>query len=267
MPHSATEQAIAAARAYESLHVPAIFAQWPSKVLAAAQVRPGQRVLDVACGTGVLARAAAEAVGPGGRVTGLDANPGMLAVAEHLSPEVTWKQGLAESLPFPDGSFDVVVSQFALMFFRDRPAAIREMCRVLSSGCTLAVAVWDSLEHSELYPEEVALLEEMAGPEAGAAIRAPFVFGDTVELASLFEKAGVRQVGVTTHHGRARFPSVRSLVEADLRGWLPIWDVHLDDEHIERILTRAEDVFARWTTPNGSLEFDSPAHIVTGRVP
>ena len=88
-------------------------------------------MLDVACGTGVLARAVADRVGAKGSVVGLDVNPGMLAVAERLAPSITWRQGRAESLPFEKEDFDAVLSQFALMFFEDQVAALEEMKRVL----------------------------------------------------------------------------------------------------------------------------------------
>jgi ubiquinone/menaquinone biosynthesis C-methylase UbiE len=224
---SALEEAIAAASAYEGLHVPALFDQWAVRVADAAQVRDGDRVLDVACGTGVLARKAAVRVGPHGSVAGVDPNPGMLAVAERLEPGIQWREAVAGSLPFPDDSFDAVVSQFGLLFFTDRSAAIREMIRVLVSGGRIAVAVWDSLDRSQAYPLLVALLERMAGSRASEALRAPFVLGDRTELSELFRSAGVESVEVTTHRGTARFPSVHAMVEADLRGWLPVMGVVL----------------------------------------
>jgi ubiquinone/menaquinone biosynthesis C-methylase UbiE len=143
---AASQEEIAAADAYEGLHVPALFQQWAPRLVEAAGVRSGHRVLDVACGTGVLAREAAATVGGDGFVAGLDASPGMLAVAERLAPEIEWRRGAAESLPYEDRSFDAVVSQFGLMFFRDRSAALREMSRALAPGGRLAVAVWESLE-------------------------------------------------------------------------------------------------------------------------
>src|SRR5262245_6199314 len=100
----------------------------------AVRIRPGERVLDVACGTGVLARQAASRVGSEGSVAGVDPSPGMLAVAKRLAPAIAWRQGTAEALPFEDGSFDAVVSQFGMMFFADRGRAIREMLRVLIPG-------------------------------------------------------------------------------------------------------------------------------------
>ncbi len=253
-----------AANTYETLHVPALLQEWAPRVLDAAGVSPRQRVLDVACGTGVLAREAIRRVGPAGAVTGLDPDPGMLAVAARLAPEATWCRGTAEALPWPDGSFDVVASQFGLMFFPDRAAALKEMTRVLAPGGRLAVAVWDSLDNSEAYREEVALLERLGGQAAADALRAPFVLGDTGVLAGLFAGAGLASVSISTHVGTARYPGVRTMVEADLRGWLPVMGVMLEEDTIRRILQEAEEVLGRYVGPEGQVVFDAPAHIVTG---
>jgi len=264
---SAPKEAIAAASAYEELHVPALFEQWAVRVVDAARVRDGDRVLDVACGTGILARKAASRVGSHGSVAGVDANPGMLVVAERLEPSVQWQESVAESLPYEDDSFDAVVSQFGLMFFTDRSAALREMTRVLAPGGRMAVAVWESLERSEAYPIEVELLERVAGSQAADALRAPFALGDRTKLEKLFRSAGVESVSVTTHFGRARFPSIRAMVEADLRGWLPVMGVVLPEEQIQRILEEAERALRGYVTTHGGVEFESPAHIVSGTKP
>src|SRR5262245_47026261 len=116
MDNSGIEDQVAAANAYEALLVPALFGQWPSRVLEAVNLEAGQSVLDVACRTGVLTREARLRVGPNGHVAGLDPSLGMLALARELMPSVDWRQGLAESMPFADGSFEAVVSQFGLMF-------------------------------------------------------------------------------------------------------------------------------------------------------
>ena len=265
MGDSALPGDIAAAAAYEELHVPALFRQWAPRVAEAAQIRPGQRVLDVACGTGVLAREAAGRVGSEGSVVGMDAGRGMLAVAGRLAPAIEWREGTAEALPFEDASFHAVVSQFGLMFFGDRVRALQEMARVLAPGGRMAVAVWESLERSEAYPDEVALLERLAGRPAADALRAPFALGDRKELAALFDGVGVGAVEISTQRGTARFPSIRTMVEADLRGWLPVMGVVLAEEQIERILQEAEGVLHRFVTPDGTVAFDSPAHIVTAQ--
>jgi SAM-dependent methyltransferase len=231
----------------------------------AAKIRAGDRVLDVACGTGVVAREAALRLGGEGFVAGVDANPGMLAVAKRLAPTIEWREGVAESLPYEAGSFDAVVCQFGLMFFQDRAGALREMKRVLTPGGRIAVAVWECLDNSEAYPIEVALLERIAGKRAAEALRAPFVLGDREELTTLFHDAGIDSVAIVTHNGTARFPSIRTMVEADLRGWLPVMGVVLEEEQIECILAEAERALSEYVTPNGEVEFNSPAHIASAR--
>src|SRR5262245_45203551 len=156
------EALIAGAAAYEELLVPALFQEWTARLIDRAEIQPSHRVLDIACGTGVLARAAAVRVTHSGSVVGLDPAPGMLAVAKRLAPEIEWQPGTAESLPFPAESFDVAVSQFGLMFFTDRRQAIREMLRVVTRGGRIGVVVWDSLENIPAYAAEVALVHRIA---------------------------------------------------------------------------------------------------------
>lgn len=255
---------IAAAKVYEDLDVPAKLRQWSPLVVKAAEIRSGNRVLDVACGTGILAREALLSVGDSGYVAGLDASPGRLAVAESLAPSIEWYLGAAESLPFENESFDAVVCQFGLMFFQDRPAALREMLRVLVPGGRIAVAVWDSLERAGAYPIEVELLERFAGASAAAALRTPFALGDKARLAGLFRDSGTDSVKIVTHHGTARFPGIRIMVESDIRDWLPSTGIVLGEDVIETILEEAEEALRRFRTDDGMLEFDAPAHIVTG---
>ncbi len=265
MSESTPQGLIDAANAYEALFVPALFAQWATKVADAAQIQPGQRVLDVACGTGVLAREVSLRTGSTGAVMGIDPSPGMVAVAKQLAPGIEWREGAAESLPFPDQSFDAVASQFGLMFFMDRRQALREMLRVLAPGGRLAVAVWDSLETMPAYAAEVALLEQTAGRQAADALRAPFVLGNRQHLATLFSEAGVASPEITTHHGTAQFPSIRTMVEADLRGWLPVVGVVLTEDQIRRILDEAEKALSSYATADGRAVFPLSVHLVSVR--
>ena len=138
------------------------------------------------------------------------------------------------------------------------------MSRVLKPGGKLAVAVWDRLENSDAYPIIVELLERTAGDAAANALRAPFVLGDKDALVALFKGAGVESVDIATAIGTARFPSIKAMVEADLRGWLPVMEVFLREEQIQNILEEAESALAEFATAEGSVVFNSPAHIVTG---
>jgi len=263
MTVAASDEEIAAATLYEELHVPALFQDWAPLVVKAAAIRHGHRVLDVACGTGVLAREAASHVGDGGHVAGLDASVGRLAVAERIAPSIEWREGMAEALSFEDGSFDAVVSQFGMMFFSNPVTAIREMLRVLVPGGRIAVAVWDSLNNSEAYRIEVELLDRLGGRSAGNALRIPFSLGDRTELTTLFRDAGARSVEVASHQGTARFPSIRSMIEADLRVWLPLMGVDLSEAQIEAILGDAEQQLQPYVTTDGAVQFAAPGHIVT----
>ena len=259
---------IAAAQAYEALFVPALFGRYSTIVAEAVAPHSGWRVLDVACGTGVLARELAARVGTGGAVVGLDPAAGMLAVARDLAPTLDWRTGVAESLGFPDASFDAVVSQFGMMFFTDRQRAIREMLRVAKPGAPFAVAVWDTIANHALDAAEAALFERLAGAPAATAVRAPFVLGDAVALAELFRAAGAIDVQVDTHRREAEFPSVRALVEADLRGWLPVMGVALDEATIARVIETADAALAPAIhMVNGGVTFDTSAHVVRARSP
>jgi ubiquinone/menaquinone biosynthesis C-methylase UbiE len=253
-----------AAEVYEEFFVPALFGEWGSRVAEAAHLQAGQHVLDVACGTGVLARVAAERVGSQGEVVGLDINEGMLAVARRKAPNIEWRHGPAESLPFEANSFDAVVSQFGLMFFEDRRAALTEMKRVLKPGGHLAVAVWDSLDNTPAYATVTDLLKRLFGDEAANALRSPFNLGDTTLLQSLFTETGIPNAKITTIEGTACFPSIEAWVTTDVKGWT-LADM-IDEEQFQQLLAEAEKVLQPFVRPDGSVAFASPAHIVTATV-
>lgn len=267
MSHANPDIRIDAALAYEALMVPALFRQWATRVADAAAIRANQRVLDVACGTGVLTREAASRIKPAGSATGLDPDAGMLEVARRIAPDLEWKQGVAESIPFQDESFDVVVSQFGLMFFSDRRRALAEILRVLAKGGALTFAVWDSLDNIPAYADEVALVQEVAGQKAADALRFPFALGNRHALMALFSDAGVADVQCATVPGTAEFPDIRVMIEADLRGWLPLMGVILSEEQVADILRKAVEKLSPYATTKGTVSFDCSAHIITGRKP
>ena len=177
-----------AAELYERYVVPYFLGPWTPELVAVAALRPGERVLDVACGTGVVARLAAPQVGPAGQVTGLDLNPGMLAVARALPPPsgatLTWVECSAMAMDVPDATFEVVLCQQGLQFFPDKPAAVREMKRVLMPNGRVAVASWLSL--SEL--PEFRALNEVAERHVGPISDSRHSFGDGQAMKALLEK-------------------------------------------------------------------------------
>jgi SAM-dependent methyltransferase len=252
-----------AAEIYESCFVPAIFGAWAGRVADAAGVKTGDRVLDVGCGTGVLAREAAGRVGPDGQVVGLDLNEGMLAVATRTEPRIEWRAGDAAALPFKDASFDVVLSQFALMFFPDRGAALREMWRTLAPGGRLAVAAWASLDHARGYRILVDIAIRQCGHEAADVLAAPFVLGDPAELAGLFGGSGIAGADVVRHEGAVRFPSVQEFVRVEVKG-SPLAG-SLGDDAMRTLAAESEQALAEFVAPSGEIVLPIAAHIVTAR--
>ena len=205
------------AEAYEAYFVPAIFAQWPEQVCDVAEIQSGEEVLDIGCGTGILARTVAERVAPRGSVAAIDLNGSMLQVARRLNPNILWRQNDASDLPFSDDRFDVVVSQFAFMFVSDKPAAMAEIKRVLRPGGRIAIAVWAPLERSRAYVHLVESLQKHAGEEAAERLRSPFKLGDPDRLRAMFGQAAFRNIKIQLKKGTARFPSIDEFVDIEIK--------------------------------------------------
>ncbi|MGF1528534.1 MAG: methyltransferase domain-containing protein [Candidatus Competibacterales bacterium] len=252
------------AEAYESLLAPALIAEWPHRLADAAGIGDGQDVLDVACGTGMLTRVLAKRVGPAGTVSGVDINPGMLAVAERISPGITWHEANAEALPYEDESFDAVLCQFGLMLFPAPVAALQEMRRVLRPGGCLAVAVFGSLEDIPACAAIADVYERLIGKSVGDALGMAFSMGDIDGLASLFVSAGIRSAKIVTQKGQAHFPNVEGMILADVKGWFPFAGIELDQATVDAVSNEAETALKPFTRSNGTVEFSVQAHIVTG---
>ncbi|GAB3257517.1 class I SAM-dependent methyltransferase [Nocardioides dilutus] len=246
----------AAAEVYEEFFVPALFAQWTGEVLDRSQTRLGHRVLDVGCGTGVLTRAVAARVGESGQAWGIDPNPGMLAVATNVGGGVRVRAGRAEALPFPDASFDRVVSQFALMFFEDAGAAAREMARVLRPDGVLAVATWAAIDESPGYARMAGLLEEVVGSEAADALKAPFSLGTEGQLRSALG-SGFPELSIRRLPGTASFPSVEAWVRTDILGWT-LREL-VDADAYDRLQRAAASALEPFTRDDGTVSFAAPA--------
>ena len=211
-----------AAEVYERDLVPAVFAPWAPLVVALADLEPGERVLDLACGSGVVARIAAEEVGEPGEVVASDLNPGMLAVARSrpapTGATIEWREADACALPFAGEAFDAVLCQLGLQFFSDRTAALREMYRVLRRDGRLVVMVWRPIDRSPGFSALAEALERHIGPDAASIMRAPFSLGDAEQLTSLLATAGFEDLDLRAETGAVRFGSAAQLVASYVGG-------------------------------------------------
>jgi SAM-dependent methyltransferase len=177
---------------YQRYFVPAIGAPVSTVTMAAAGPQLGERVLDVACGTGVVTRLAAERVGPTGSVTGVDVAPDMIDVARATpapgAPTIDWHVGDALSLPFPDDAFDVVTCQMGLMFMEDRAKALTETRRVLRPGGRLVVTTPGTIQ--PLFEVMERAIVDHIGAELGGFVRAVFSMHDPDAVGALVRDAG-----------------------------------------------------------------------------
>lgn len=254
-----------AAVLYERYVVPHILGPWAASLIDAADVSAGERVLDVACGTGVVARLAAERVGAGGRVVGLDLNPGMLAVARSLcrsaGSEIEWLQRSALDLGLPGAGFDVVLCQQGLQFFPDKSLALREMHRVLDGDGRLALSVWNS---AGIYNNAVGIaLREFISPEVADRFCASRKAPDAEELVRLLKNAGFQHVDVRIARREAHLPTPDKFVLCHLAS-TPVADVvaALPAETHGRIGARVMHELSRYVDGDG-VTYPEETHLVT----
>ena len=257
------------AEAYERYIVPGVFGPWTDRLLSRIEIGHGMRVLDLACGTGVVTRRVAELVGADGSIVGIDLSPPMLEVARKIGvpaggAPVDWKEASALDLPLPDADVDVVVCQQGLQFFPDRPQAVGEMMRVLRPGGRVAVSVWRSLEH-HVVPSS---LNEAALELLGFPLSAPFSLGDADELRQLFVDAGFEEVEVDAQTAPATFDSPKLYVDVLIEGGAAVIPSLADLSSDERAQLRA-DVYERCApvldryVEGDRFSFPMTAHIAT----
>lgn len=252
-----------AAEIYESRFVPAIFAEWAHRLVEAADVRPGQAVLDVACGTGIVARTAADRIGADGVIVGVDLNPAMLAVARRIRPDLDWQHGDAGALPLPGGAFDTVLCQMALMFFPDRTRALAEMARVAATEGTVALVVPAAIDDQPAYLRLMRIVADEAGADAAAMLNTYWSCGNLSELREIVTDAGLRIRTIRTDVGTARFDSSDDLVATEING-SPLAG-QVPPGVYERISGRAREALHEFNDADGTLAAPLVGHVVVAR--
>jgi ubiquinone/menaquinone biosynthesis C-methylase UbiE len=255
---------------YERYIVPTWMLDWTDDLIAAGNVGPGKRVLDVACGTGIVARKAAALVGPGGRVAGLDANEGMLRVAGTCARRegreaIAWFRGDVTGMPFSPGEFDTVLCQQGLQFFPDKAAALREMNRVLVPGGRLALSVWGRPEKSPHVGVICDVFSEFFGEDSTTVFRVACSLSDTRVLQTLVQDAGFSGVQIRPCVKIARHPSLAELLPA----YFSVFPVAaqitaMPEEERTKMFRCMETKLAAWREGDG-LAVPTENYIVTAR--
>jgi ubiquinone/menaquinone biosynthesis C-methylase UbiE len=246
---------------FENVLVPSIFRPWGMDMLDRVPVNANDRVLDVGCGTGILARLVRERVGAHTHVEGVDLSALMIAKARTLAPGVTWHEASAEKMPFPGGSFDVVLSQQVFQFIADRDAAAREMHRVLSPGGRIAISTWRPIEECELFLG----LDQAATTLFGPRVDRRHSFGNGAAIAGILAGAGFKNTNAQIITRTEHISDARTFVRMNLGVTYPAINEMPDAEResvIDAMLREGKVTLERFADGKG-LSHPMKANLVT----
>lgn len=244
---------ISPAERYECEMVPAMFLPFAEELVGRLPIQDGMRVVDVGCGTGVVARLIGGKLGSTSTVIGVDINPGMLSVAksktQSLACHFEWHEASAEAMPLDDGSVDLVVSQHAFMLFPDKVAAAGEMHRVLRTGGAVYVSAWRHFRHQPHYASLIEGLGAFVSVEAADLMKTPFLFDSHAELRSLINAGGFAEVRVETVVKEVRFPSPQTFVRTIIAGSiLARMGIHVPDPALEKLCAFVARALERYSS-------------------
>lgn len=205
-----------AAERYQNILTPAILGPFAHALVAFANLQAGEKVLDVGCGTGAAARYAAEVVGSTGHITGLDLNPGMLAVARALAhppgATIAWREGNAAQLPLPDDSVDVVLCAQTVQFLPDKITALQEMQRVVRPDGRIAFSLWCDITENPYFDVLVRAISRHVGPETAVGLQSAFALTAPNEIKALIQSAGITKYDMTVTQLKLPFPTLATFV-------------------------------------------------------
>ena len=253
---------------YERVLVGPLFRPFAEQLVARVAPNRGDSVIDVACGTGIVARVARERLGPEARIVGVDVAPAMLAVARTVDPTIDWREGNAISLPVSaDERFTVLTCHQGLQFMADKPAAIREMRRVLAPGGRVAIATWRSLADIQGMLELNAVAERHLGP----IVDSRHSFGDADALNHLLVDAGFSDVRVETLAHDVQFADGALFARLNAMAVIGMSEKGKAMSEAERgelagrIAAESQDAIAR-ATKNGMFVLPLTTNIATAQV-
>ncbi len=252
---------------YERWLVAPLFRPWAELTLDEVNLASGDRLLDIACGTGIVARVAKERLGEGAYIVGIDVSPDMLAVARRAAPNIDWRQGNAAALPLQEGEqFNVVVCQQGLQFFPDKPAAVAQMRRALMPGGRLAISTWRSDDEIPFFRELRRIAERHLGPIADQR----HSFGDAAQLEAVLRDAGF---------GEGRSKTISRIMHFEANTWLLRGNAmalvgmsaagkSMDEQErkrvVEAIVSESEPVRERYTD-GSEIAFELSTNLATAR--
>lgn len=252
---------------YERWLVEPLFRPWAEVVVDRARLAQGDRVLDIACGTGIVARLALKQVAGTGSVVGVDVSPPMLAVARGIEPAIDWREGNAMALSLKDGEqFDAVLCHQGLQFFPDKSAAVGQMRKALKAGGRLVVAVWKSLEETPFVRD----LHQAAQRRLGEFVDRRHSFGDPIALERLITDGGFEDVRVDSRSLTIRFADPAMFIHLNsnaLVGMSAGPSAMSDDERasLSSLVAEASAEVVRQYTDADGLAFELGANVATAR--
>lgn len=248
---------------YEQELVPAIFEPWSHSTISVAEPQKGEYVLDIACGTGIVARNVAQCIDSGGKVVGVDSNPEMLATARSLPspPDVTiqWVEGDAQHLPFAEAIFDIILCQGGLQFIADQYAALQEMHRVLKPGGRMVLMIFREIQYAPAFAILAEKIAPYAAPRMIKSITTPFSLGNADAMQALVEKAGFQQISIRQETRETHFPSAEKFVRARLLATYHHDTV--DDQMLARAIKEVGEALRPYEV-NGELVFPMTGYLL-----
>lgn len=249
------------ARFYEENFVPSLFENWAKRTVEKLSLSDGDQLLDIACGTGIVARIAKASKIGELRITGIDINEAMLEVAKGIEPEIDWIRGNVQNLPFDDQSFEKISCQFGFMFFEDQVKSLNEMKRIRKSEGKTIIGIWDKIEANEGYFDLLQIIENIGGQDLGQILRSPFILGDKDEINKIIKSSEISNYMIETIRTKVEFQSIDHWIDCDVIA-SPIAE-EITDQQYSELLKKAKLELNKYLTKDQKVRFNMSAHIVT----